>query len=186
MNGYERALRTLRFEATDCVPTWGGWISSAGFFEYVTGRSFWDAPRSVAFEAYRNLGVDIVLQAYYLPADTEEWRTHTSEVLDGARKFNSADDVVAYVGSLPDPDSIEREFDFEGQLQSIQGEYQKLQEELGNNILCLPTCNIARFTWYKLFGYESYLSAMALYPDVMKSVKGGGITHHRGGAKSHH
>ena len=39
MNGYERALRTLRFEPTDCVPTWGGWIVSAGFFEYLTGRA---------------------------------------------------------------------------------------------------------------------------------------------------
>ena len=37
MNGYERAIRTFRFEETDCVPTWGGWIVSAGFLEYVTG-----------------------------------------------------------------------------------------------------------------------------------------------------
>ena len=38
VNGYERALRTLRFEETDRVATWGGWIVSAGFFEYVTGK----------------------------------------------------------------------------------------------------------------------------------------------------
>ena len=170
MNGYERALRALRFEATDCVPTWGGWISSAGFFEYVTGRKFWDAPRSVAFEAYRKLELDIVLQSIYLPVEPGEWRRYTTEVLDGASKFRSADDVVAYVESLPEPDRLEREFDFESQLQSIQGEYLKLQEELGNNILCLPSCNLATFTWYKDFGYESYLTAMALYPDVMKRL----------------
>ena len=170
MNGYERALRALRFEVTDCVPTFGGWIVSADFFEYVTGRHFWDAPRSVAIEAYRKLGVDIVLQCFYLPADTKEWRTHTSEALDGASKFRSTDDVVAYVESLPEPDGLEREFDFEGQLQSIQAEYLKLQEELSNNILCLPSCSVARFIWYTEFGYESYLTAMALYPEIMQRL----------------
>jgi hypothetical protein len=112
----------------------------------------------------------MVLQGIYLPTEPEECRRHTTEALDGASKFRSADDVVAYVESLPDPDSLEREFDFEARLQSVQDDYLKLQEELGNNILCLPTCNIARFTWYKDFGYESYLTAMALYPDAMKRL----------------
>ena len=170
MKGYERALRTLRFEVTDCVPTFGGWVVSAGFFEYVTGRHFWDAPRSVAMEAYRKLGVDMVFQGLYLPADTEEWRTHTSEVLDGASRFRSADDVVAYVESLPEPDRLEREFDFEGQLQSIQDAYLTFQEELGSDILCLPSCDVTRFTWYMQFGYESYLSALALYPETMQRL----------------
>lgn len=31
MNGYERAFRTLSFEETDCVPTWGGYVVSADF-----------------------------------------------------------------------------------------------------------------------------------------------------------
>ena len=170
MNGYERALRTLCFEVTDCVPTFGGWIASASFFEYVTGRHFWDDPHSVAIEAYRKLEADIVLQSYYLPADPKEWRTHTSEVLDGANKFSSAEDVVAYVESLPSPDRLEREFDFEGQLRTIQDEFLKLQEELGNNILCLPRCNVTSFTWYMEFGYESYLTAIALYPETMQKL----------------
>ena len=57
----DRALRTLRFEGTDCVATWGGWIVSANFFEHVTGKRFWDDPRAVAFEAYRKLEVDILI-----------------------------------------------------------------------------------------------------------------------------
>ena len=170
MNGYERALRTLRFEKTDCVATWGGWIVSAGFFEYVTGKHFWDDPLSIAIEAYHKLEVDIVLQGIYLPAGPEEWRKHTSEVLDGASKFKSAEDVVAYVESLPDPDTLKSVFDFDGQLQSIQSEYVKFQEDLGSNILCLPSCDSTTFTWYMEFGYESYLVAIALYPEIMKKL----------------
>ena len=170
MNGYERALRTLRFEETDCVATWGGWIVSAGFFEYITGRRFWDDPRSVAFEAYRKLEVDIVLEGIYLPADPDEWRRHTTEVIDGARKFRSAEDVVAYVESLPAPEDVEREFDFEGRSASICSNYQQLQENLGDTIFCLPSCNTTRFTWFSEFGYESYLTAVALYPETMRGL----------------
>ena len=170
MTGYERALRTLRFEETDCVATWGGWIVSAGFFEHVTGRCFWDDPRSVAMEAYRRLGVDIVVQSLYLPAAPSEWRTHTSEVLDGAGKYKSPEDVVAYVESLPEPNTLEGAFDYGAQLQSVHSEYLKLQEELGSDILCRPSCNATRFTWFVEFGYESYLIAIALYPETMQRL----------------
>jgi len=170
MNGHERAWRTLRFEQTDRAATWGGWIVSASFFEHVTGRRFWDNPRAVAAEAYRKLGVDIVLQNLYLPASPEEWRSHTYDVLRGAEKFESVEDVAAYVESLPDPDSLGRAFDFDGQLHSIQSEYLKLQEELGSDILCLPSCKAAKFSWYMDFGYENYLVAIALYPQVMEKL----------------
>lgn len=170
MDGYQRALRTLRFETTDRVATWGGWIVSAGFFEHVTGRCFWDDPRSVAIEAYRKLEVDILLQGMYLPASPDEWRKHTTEVIDGAQKFRSAEDVVAYVESLPAPDTLESEFDFESQMKSIGDSYAQLQQELGPDMFCLPSCAAPRFTWYSEFGYESYLTAMGLFPEVMRKL----------------
>jgi len=170
MNGYERALRTLRFEETDCVATWGGWICSADFFEYVTGKRFWDNPRAVAMEAYRRLEVDILLESIYLPDRPEEWRKHTTEVLEGAEKFKSPEDVVAYVESLPHPDSLEKEFDCERQQDAILSRHSRFQEELGSGIFGLPSCSTARFTWYSEFGYESYLTAVALYPETMRKL----------------
>lgn len=170
MNGYERALRTLRFEKTDCVATWGGWIVSADFFEYVTGRSFWNDPLSVAIEAYRKLEVDIVVQCIYLPASPQEWRSHTSEVIDGAEKYKSPEAIVAYVQSLPDPAKLEREFDFEGRLESVHNNYLKFQEALGSDIFCLPTFSVTNFIWYMEFGYQSYLTAFALYPEIMQKL----------------
>ena len=164
---YERALRTLRFEETDCVATWGGLIVSASFFEHVTGKCFWDDPRAVAFEAYRKLEVDILVQEIYLPASPEEWRTHTDEVLVGADKCRSAEDVLAYIESLPDPERLEKGFDFDGHLEAASGAYARFQEECGADILGLPSGSAARFTWYSEFGYESYFTAIALYPDAM-------------------
>lgn len=170
MNGYERALRTLRFEETDCVATWGGWIVSADFFEYVTGKCFWHDPLSVAIEAYRKLEVDIVLQSIYLPHSREEWRTHTSAVIDSAEKYKSPEDIVAYVQSLPHPAELAREFDFEGRLASVHNNYLKFQEALGSSIFCLPSFNTTRFVWYMDFGYQNYLTAFALYPEIMQKL----------------
>ena len=170
MNGYERALRTFRFQDVDCVATWGGWIVSAGFFEYVTGKRFWDDPLSVAIETYRKLDVDILLQGIYLPATPDEWRTHTDEVLVGAEKFQSVADVIAYIESLPSPAELAKEFDFDGRLEAILRDYLRVQDRLGEDMFCLASCGSARFTWYSVFGYERYLTTMALYPDAVRKL----------------
>ena len=170
MNGYERAIRTLRFQPAGGIATWGGWIVSAGFFEYVTGKSFWENPRAVAFEAYRKLGVSIVLQILYLPASREEWREHTSETLSAQEKFRSAEYLVDYVQSLPDPETLEREFDFERELDATRREYQEMQEELGGDIFCLARGKCSRFVWYTDFGYENFLEAVALCPEKMRKL----------------
>ena len=170
MTGYDRALRTLRFEETDRVATWGGWIASASFFEYVTGRRFWDDPRGTAIEAYRKLGVEILMQGMYLPASEEEWRQHGTEVIEGAEKYRSAEDVVAYVDSLPDPETLEDEFDFEARLAAVYESYHKSQEDFGRDIFCLPSCGAPNFLWYMQFGYESYLTGIALYPEKIRRL----------------
>lgn len=170
MNGYERALRTLRFEDTDCVATWGGWIVSASFFEYITGKNFWDNPLLVAIEAYQKLKVDIVVQSFYLPDSPKEWRRHTYEVISGSEKYHSPEDVVAYVELLPKPERTRKEFDFEKSLKSIRNAYLEFQEKLGSNIFCLPSCDASKFIWYMDFGYENFLSAIALYPEAMKKL----------------
>lgn len=180
MNGYERALRTLGFQEADCVPTWGGWILSAPFFEYITGKCFWDNPRAVAFEAYRKLEVDIVTQTYYLPASPAEWRAIESETVEGAEKFRSPEDVVAYVEALPEPRRMPIEsrwkatqypdFDFDLYSRTVLEGYERLQEELGPDILCMPSAKKTRFVWYSIFGYESFMLATSLYPDTMREL----------------
>ena len=170
MTGYERAVRALRSEQTDCVPTWGGWISSASFFEYVTGKQFWDDPQAIAIEAYRKLEVDVLVQRMYLPASREEWRKHGTEVIEGSRRYRSAEDVIAYIDTLSDPEKLEGEFDFEAQLASVRDEFRRSQEEVGGDIFRLPSCGGPSFIWYMEFGYESYLTAIALYPDQMRKL----------------
>ena len=170
MNGYERALRTLNFQPTDCVPTWGGWIVSAGFFEAMSGRSFWDDPRGIAFDTYRTLEVDIIAECVYLPESREDWRAYTDETIVASEKFRSAEDVKAYAEALPDPASLEVEFDLARSIASFRSAYVDLQDELGSDIFCLPMCNSAKFIWFEDFGYQSYMEAVAMYPDAIRRL----------------
>ena len=170
MNGYERALRTLNFETTDCVATWGGWIVSAAFFEYLTGRSFWDDPRAVAFEAYRKLELDMIVQCFYLPGSPDDWRVVTDETLVGAKRYPSPEDVVAYADALPEVDTLEKAFDFDGRMAGVRRAYVELQDEIGADVFCLPECASAKFIWYDTFGYQSYLEAVALYPGAVRKL----------------
>lgn len=167
---YDRGLRTLCLEETDTIATWGGWIVSASFFEYVTGRPFWDHPRAVAFEAYRQIEVDIVVQSVYLPASPEEWRRHTDETLVAADRFRSPEDILDYINALPEPETLEREFDFEGEMEAVYQAQTRFEEECGPDILGLPSGSTVRFTWYSEFGYESYLTAIALYPEAVRRL----------------
>ena len=164
MSGFDRAIRTLGFEEADGIATWGGWLCSAPFFEYMTGKDFWDDPRGVAIETYRGLEVDIVVETFYLPASKQEWRTHTTESLDAAGRFRSPEDGVAYIASLPDPTTLERAFSFEGRAEAVATACGRFQEELGDDVFLLPRLVTTRFSWYMQFGYESFLTAVALYP----------------------
>jgi hypothetical protein len=170
MNGYERSLRTLRYEKTDCVPTWSGWIVSAEFFEYITGKHFWDDPLAIAIEAYQKLEVDMIMQCMYLPGSEEDFRRHTTETISGGEKYKTIDDVLAYINALPYPEMLEKDYDFEGNLVALEKEYIDLQEALGENIFCLPYSHTCSFIWFSEFGYENYLMTTALHPEAIRRL----------------
>lgn len=171
MTGYERVLRTLQFEPSDCIPTYGGWINSAAFFEYVTGKNFWEEPLGVACEAYRKLNVDMVFQYFSLPTSEKEWcRPGVMDELAQQSRYTTPEDVVAYVESLGNPEAIAAEYNFDQQVKSQLRSYQDLQDRLGGGIFCMPSGGCPRFTWFTKFGYDNYLMALALYPEVMKRL----------------
>lgn len=171
MNGYERARKALTFQQIDCVPTFGGWIVSPDFFEYITGKDFWQDPVSIACQAYRKLEVDIVFQCFYLPPSKDEWRIALEEPeLKEQENYKSPEDIINWIDTLPEPQTLAREHDFEKEFNSELKKFEDFQEKLGSDILCIPEGSCARFTWYIKFGYEHYLVALALYPDKMKKL----------------
>ena len=77
---------------------------------------------------------------------------------------------MEYVSQLPTPDDLRESSDLEQEMLSLEQNYLAAQEELGPEIFCLPKFFATRFTRYIDFGYESYLSALALYPGSLQRL----------------
>jgi len=169
MTGYERTLKTLRFETTDTVPVWTGLLASAPFYEDITGKDFWEDPVSRAIEAYKKLPVDMVLSYMNLPYSRTEWRRHTPDH-ELQAKFKTPQDVLAYIDSLPETETVCKEMRFDEILKKRRQTYTELQDRLAPEIFCMPLCAACRFTYFRVFGYENYFLTMALYPDAVKRL----------------
>jgi len=172
MSGRERAARALSFEPIDRTPIWGGWTTGADFLEYVSGVSYWEAPWKCIVEAHRKLGVDLFPGEVYGPHSKEEFRGADFRRLDAEARanFQGPEDVLEYVRELPDPDRLGKEFDYERSYETMLAEIKQKQEDLGDDILWLPTFRTCYFNWHVQFGYEPYLMALALYPEEMKKL----------------
>jgi hypothetical protein len=172
MSGRERAERALTFEPVDRTPIWGGWTTGANFLEYVGGVSYWDDPWKSIVEAHRKLGVDLFPGEVYGPHSKTEFRSSDfRKVYQEARaNFKEPEDVLEYVQKLPDPATLEKEFDFEKFYNEMRRDIEQKQEDLGDDILWLPVFRTCYFNWHWQFGYEPYFMALVLYPGEMKKL----------------
>ncbi len=172
MSGRERAIRALNFQPVDRVPIWGGWITGVDFLEYVSGKAYWDDPWGTIVATHRKLGVDLFPGEVYGPYSPKEFRsTDFSKIQAEAQtKFGSPEDVLAYVNSLPDPDTLGKEFDYEDSYNKLLQDIKQKQGDLGDDILWLPVFRTCYFNWHVQFGYENFLAAIGLYPGDMKKL----------------
>lgn len=113
-DGIEVSLRELAFEDNCRVPVVGGFICKASFLEKVAGMGpFWGNPREIAVEAYRRLGVDLIMQ-FVLPKP-DEVSTKSSKPTNFTRRekrdFASPEDVVESIRQLPSGSELQSSFD---------------------------------------------------------------------------
>jgi hypothetical protein len=169
MTGLERALRALSFQPTDRVPVVGGFVRHPRFLAQSAGVSvdaFWQAPRETAIQAFRNLGVDVII-ALILPdrnsaTGAEHEPRHSSP-------FESPEQVLREIQDLPDPSELHRTFDFQAEYDACLDLHRTGQDALGDDILWVPNtfhC-VAQFQNEWRFGAENYYMALALYPEAM-------------------
>ena len=172
MSGRERAIAGLNFQPVDRVPIWGGWITKAEFLEYVTGLTYWDDPWKCLVEAHRKLEVDLIPGEIYGPFSKDEFRARDYDEVhsESAAKYQEPEDVLAFVDALPDPEGLERNWDYEKQYEELLTDTNQKQEEMGDDMLWLPEFRTCYFNWHVDFGYEPYLMALALYPDQMRKL----------------
>ena len=172
MTGRERAIRALNFQPVDRTPIWGGWITGADFLEYMSGKSYWDDPWGTIVATHRKLGVDLFPGEVYGPHSREEFRSADYRQLgaEARAKFKGPEDVLAHIESLPDPEGLHKDFDYEASYNELLQDIKHRQEDLGDDILWLPVFRTCYFNWHVQFGNENFFLALGLYPGAMKKL----------------
>lgn len=184
MKGKERSIRALNFEETDRIPIDGGWVKHADFLERASGislkykfrRNDWENPLRAAVQAYRNVGADVIAYGIALPEKEDEITERGCIKIRGLNisrdpTYKSPEDVVTkYVEDLPSPKEVRENFDFESEYADFTCRTKEAQDELGEDMLWIPTANAVDFhRGFEQFGYRNYLLALTQYEDSMAS-----------------
>jgi len=183
MTKKERIIRMLNFEKVDRVPLLGGFLVSGKHYRGITGISeelFFNEPAKHAISAYRQLDVDglILLR---LPSRMEghlEYRGMTREnFYSYKQRYNSPEDVLAYVESLPSPEEALENFDAQSWQDNLVKNMKDMQQRTGE-IVWMPTqWDVVHpsFELYNTFGYENYMQFLALYPGAAGKFFGSAV-----------
>lgn len=172
MTRKERVLRTLMFRQVDRVPVVGGFVRHPAFLADTAGVSldqFWKSPRQTAISAFKRLNVDMILGLILPDRGSATCAQFEHQHQD---EFQSPEDVRDHAASLPSPAEAACSF----KTNDIKAEYVRQmiegQRECGD-ILWIPNSihrNCVVFDHGARFGYENYVMALTLYPDVMERL----------------
>jgi len=165
MTGREIAWRTLAGErvATPCIV--GDWIFNPRFWPAVTGRRLSEAVLPVAVEAFRRVGANLTPQF----AVGEQERFYAGRSQNALPAF-SAEQVRAQMESAAESTMKETEFDLAAAAQAYARPLREFQAAAGDDILRIAHFSQVDFMGgYSRWGYEGYLEALALYPEVAEA-----------------
>jgi hypothetical protein len=160
VTGLEIAQRTLAGEDPGAPCILGDWVFNPQFFRAVTGRSIGEDPLRVAIEAFRKVGANLTPQ--FAIANTDDYHYFRNAPPPPI----SPEDVCEEIERLPDPQTLAQDFDIEAAADGYARSILAFREVAGNDILRIAGFGHPGFMGsYGKWGYESFLSAIALYPE---------------------
>ena len=161
MTGVEIASRTLAGEDAGAPCILGDWIFNPAFFRAVTGRSISEDSLRIAVEAFRTVGANLTPQ--FAIATTDDYHPFHSP---GPDPTITPEDVRDEIERLPDPRTLERGFDQEAAVENYARPVLAFREVARDDILRISHFGHPGFMGaFGRWGYEAFLSALALYPE---------------------
>lgn len=177
--GEEVAYRTLNLEKINepCIIV--PWCMKREFFQKLTHQEniYQDAPRTMA-KAFILAGANLCPQ-FIMPGQVTEhqaespWRVAGMLEEKGAEaaktSYRTPEEVRDYIESLPDPHTLQKDFNFEREAEEYARLILTLREMTRGEMLVIQGFGQADFMGgYVRFGYINYLEALALYPEHLK------------------
>ncbi|MDK1031313.1 MAG: GNAT family N-acetyltransferase, partial [Planctomycetia bacterium] len=177
--GEEVAWRTLSMETVlqPCIMT--SWCMKREFFRLLTNRQdIYADGIGTYIEAYVRAGANLCPQLSLPGPDVEHlscspFQTSVSQKekkeRSDERRFNSPEDVRDYIETLPDPDTLAANFDVEKEADGRSRWLNNLRNLARGEILFIDAFGQPDFMGcYSMWGYENFLSALALYPEHLR------------------
>lgn len=156
-------------QPVDRTPMLGGWIADPAKILELTGTSeerYWSDPVPVSIEAYRRLGLDGLLDVN-VPSERGGYTLVTHKDIEERARYKTPEDVVVEIDRLPSPEEVQQRFDEQDVYDRALARMEHMQELCGSDLYWCPARweVIPNFEWYRIYGYEPYLIAIAAYPD---------------------
>jgi hypothetical protein len=164
---------------------WGGWCENARFLEQASGIRLkygftineWENPMRAALKAFKNVGVDVI-SGIQLPKPPEMMSDPRGlygymgwEVSSTVERGYTPEKVVSYVESLPEPEDVRADFDFERRFLIYVNKMKRAQEECGDDVLWLSGASTVTFDGnFRLFGYKPFIIMCMRYRDAAKRL----------------
>jgi hypothetical protein len=170
--GINRTLRALNFQTTDRLPVVGGRIRQTDFLTEVAGvtlEKFYQSPRQYTIEVAAIMGADAIFGPTVPLPDSKIGAA--SHIRWGQSEFQSPEDVVRFIETLPSLEEVEKSFDANQAYDRYASLMENGQKECGD-MLFIPftgvTCPFHSF--FEIFGTENFLMAIGLYPEIVNKL----------------
>jgi hypothetical protein len=173
MKGRERALRALKFLPVDRVALMGGEIESGETLSKLAGRDYWKAmdQREVAIQAFRNLGIDLLIHLL-LPYSYEmEVRAFDVETMFryAKQRYPDVEAVVKEIYTFPTPEQVRKTYDQQAAYRIYLNDAIEQDRMTGDDMLWLSggfKAGVCKFMWYLDFGYLNYFMLLADHKEI--------------------
>lgn len=166
----ERLLKAISLELPDRPPILGGWLCARNHVQELCGcteKDYWADPFHWGLEAERILGSDGIT-GVTIPVRDSDFRAVEKSDID-RRSSYTTEDVLDVIDALPDPEKIKFDFDEDKAYMEFISEFKSRQTQCRDILWCPADWELMpRALCYHEFGYESSLTALALYPDRYK------------------
>lgn len=173
MTEKERIEAVIEGKKPDHTPIIGGWIACPEHICTLTGASideYWSDPETITANAYKKLGTDGLIWLF-VPESRNDFRCVDHDSFSSATMNMSIEEVVQKIDTMPEPEVIEKEFDFETEYLAFKQELLSKQK-LCDPMLWMPAQWFAgsKISWYQNFGYENFFILIGLYEKQMRKL----------------
>lgn len=174
----ERLETVFSGEEADRTPILGGWIACPEHIcalAEVSIDEYWADPIKASIQAYEVLGSDGLIDIC-VPKSVSDFRVVDEHSYWRGKSALSLEEAVAEIDSMPSPEEIEADFDFDSAYESFKDELLRMQSLCGDMVWMPAQWKAgAKVTWFEEFGYETFFYIVGLYPDrAEKLMKIGG------------